>query len=224
MKSNRLPALACLGVVALSACTGPEPGSPAWVAELEQKRQETRADTARDDAARLPDWYLTPPTDQHAAYAPGTGVSGDLQLAIDKAVLTAKRQLADRINGKLSSKTKEFVAESGAEGDAILQAETERATINLITEANLAGYEVTRKEVISMGALFRAYVLLRYPLGGANRLLMDRVKHDDAVAGRLRASKAFLELEQDIREAGNAGGEPPPPVAAAGRPKVDISP
>jgi hypothetical protein len=199
------PAFAVLGVLTLAACSSPEPGTPAWTAHQEQKKQEARVEAVKSSVDDLPSWYTSPPNDEFSIYAAGAATSADLQFAEDKAILGAKRNLADRINSKLSSKMKEFVSESGAGENTQVQAESERVTSNLITEVNVAGYTVTQKKFVPSGQQYRAYVLLQYPLGGANRILVDQVNKNNVLQGKLRASKAFQELEQDIRDARKAG-------------------
>ena len=61
----------------------------------------------------IPDWYMNVPTDEEAIYSSGTARAPDMQLAVDIAIMKAKSVLADRINGKLYSMTKTFVAKIG---------------------------------------------------------------------------------------------------------------
>ncbi len=145
-----------------------------------------------------PYWYENPPNDEFSIYAASTATSTDLQFAEDKAVLGAKRSLADRINSKLSSKMKEFLSESRAGENTQVMAESERVTSNLITEVNLSDYAITEKKFVPAGQQYRAYVLLQYPLGNANRILVDQVNKSSLLQGKVRASKAFQELEKDI--------------------------
>jgi hypothetical protein len=201
---NRKLILTILGAVALSACSSPDPGSPGWLAQLAQKKEEARTTAVRDSVSELPSWYNTPPNDEFSVYAPGTSTSTDLQFALDKAILAAKRSVADRLNSKLSSKLKEYLSESGASESVLVISESERITSNLITEVNLTGYAVTERKIISAGNQYRAYVLVQYPLGSANRLLVDQVKKSKLLNGQLRASKAFQDLESDIRDARTA--------------------
>ena len=209
-----------LALTALAACAdSPPPGTSAYAAAQEERRHERQVDAVRDSMADIPDWYLAPPVDDNdAVYAPGTAISADLQLAVDKAVIGAKRALADRIGSRLSSKLKEFLSESGAAGDARVMAESERVTNNLITEVNLSGYSVAEKKVVPAGSQFRAYVLIRYPQGEADRRLLDQVRHDDLLDSKLRASKAFQELEHGIQ---SARPPAPPPPAPAAKPTDD---
>jgi hypothetical protein len=196
---------AVLGASFLAACASPQPGTPAWTAQQEQRKQEARAEAVKSTLDDLPSWYASPPVDEHSIYAPGTATSTDLQFAEDKAILGAKRALADRINGRLSAKLKEFISESGSGESPQLLTESERVTSNLITEVNVAGYTITEKKFIPMGQQYRAVVLLQYPLGSANRILVDQVNKNSILQGKVRASKAFQELEKDIQDARKAG-------------------
>ena len=198
---NRSALCAVLGALTLAACASPQPGSPAWTAQQEQKKQEVRAEAVKASVVDLPSWYASPPIDEFSIYATGNAASTDLQFAEDKAVLAAKRALADRINGKLSAKMKEFLSESGADENAQVAAESERVTSNLITEVNLAGYNITQKKFVPAGTQYRVYVLLQYPLGNANRILVDQINKNTLLQGKMKASKAFQELEQDIMDA-----------------------
>jgi hypothetical protein len=187
---------------ALAGCvTQPEPGTPAAIAMAEQQRREARESQVRAVVDEAPSWFANPPVDGNSLYAPGTATSGDMQLALDKATLSAKRSLADILNSSISSKMKEFVSESGAGEDPVVNTESERVTTNLITEANLAGYARPQTKVIPQGGQYRAFVLLQYPIGNANRVLMDRVKKERTLESRLRSSKAFQDLEKEIQEA-----------------------
>jgi hypothetical protein len=198
---NRSALIAILGSLTLVACTAPQAGTPEWTAQQDQKRQDARADAVKAAVDEMPSWVTNPPTDEFSIYAAGTATSADLQFAEDKAVLGAKRSLADRINSKLSSKMKEFLSESGTAENTQALAESERVTSNLITEVNLSGYNVTQKKFFPAGQQYRSYVLLQYPLGNANRILVDQVNKNSLLQGKVRASKAFQDLEKDIESA-----------------------
>ena len=208
----RIRILAALALT-LGACTPTaDPGTAAWTAQQEQMKQEARADQVKQAAADVPSWYMAPPADDAAIYAPGAATSGDLQLAFDKAVMGAKRSLADRINSRLSSKMKEFLSESGAAEDGKVVIESERVTSNLITEVNLSGYVIIQKKLVPSGTTYRAYVLVQYPLGSANRILVDQIHKNELLESKVRASKAFQDLEKDIQSARPAEPVAPPPA------------
>lgn len=188
----------------LAACSTPEPGSPAAAALAHHKQQEARADQVKDTVSDAPSWYLAPPKDDLSLYAAGTATSADLQMAVDKATLTGKRVVADRLKSLLSAKMKDFASESGAGEDARVLSEVERVTTNVVTEANMAGYQLAKTEVKPQGTQYRAYVLVQYPLGAANKVLVDQTRKNEVLDAKLRASKAFQDLEQDILAARQA--------------------
>ncbi len=195
-------ALLVLGTITLTAsflgaCATPKPGTP----EAEMAKQEARVEATEEAVDELPDWFLNPPSDEGSVYAAGTATSTDLQLAVDKGILNAKRTLADRINGLMSSKMKEFVSETGSGDDTEVISEVERVTTNLITEVNVAGYKRVESKIISQGKQYRSYVLLQYPSGAANKILVDQVKKNRVLDSKLRASKAFQDLEDEIKRA-----------------------
>lgn len=193
--------IAGFALLGLAACSTPQPGSPEAYAMAEKKAKDERVAAVKDAADDLPSWYLSPPMDANSLYSPGTAVSGDLQMAIDKATLNAKHELASRLNSTVSSKFKQFVGETGAAEDPVVMTETERVTQSTIAEVNVAGYNLKERKVQPQGTQYRAYVLVQYPLGAANRILVDQVKKSQVLESKLRASKAFQDLEAEIKAA-----------------------
>ena len=189
-----------LAGILITGCAA-QPGTPAAVYQEQKEKEEAKVEAVEETVDELPSWFLNLPKDEHSVYAAGTATSPDRQLAMDKGTLNAKRTLADRINGLLSSKMKEFVTEIGSGEDTEVVTEVERVTTNLITEVNVAGYSQVEAKVVPQGKQYRAYVLLQYPVGKANRILLEQVKKSKILQGRLRASKAFQELEDEIKRA-----------------------
>jgi hypothetical protein len=185
----------------VSGCETVTPGSPEAVYEQEQKKDKERLETTEQTVVELPAWFLKIPQEEHSVFAVGTATSADLQLAMDKSILNAKRTLADSIKGLLSSKMKQFIDESGAGEDSVLTNEASKVTTNLITEVNVAGYKRVDAKVLSQGKQYRVYILLQYPLGEANKGLVAQVKKNRVLEGKLRATKAFKDLEEEIKRA-----------------------
>ena len=58
--------------------------------------------------------------------------------------MNAKTTLADRINGRVRSQTKTFIAKIGSEEtDTSILSEVEKATKNIIADVDVAGYKVS---------------------------------------------------------------------------------
>jgi len=201
---------AALALVAACSST-PKPGTPEAAAYEHEQAVKVQQDEVKSVVSAAPDWYIKPPQDTAKIFAPGTATSGDLQLAMDESSMAAKRTLADSLKGLLSGKMKQFVSESGS-GDSVPTKEVESVTTDVITEVNVAGYHQVDAKVIPEGTQYRAYVLLEYPIAQANQALDNRVKQDPDLETKLRASKAFEDLERDIeksREENGTGSTPP---------------
>ncbi|SCA56862.1 conserved exported hypothetical protein [Candidatus Terasakiella magnetica] len=185
----------------LSACSTPEPGTPEAALWAHEQKMEAKAENVEDTIDELPSWYLNPPKDDISAYGVGTSTSSDIQLAVDKAMLNAKRSLADAMKGKISSKMKEFVTESGTDEDTQVISDVERVTSNLITEVDLSGFMREKVEVKPLGTQYRVYAMIRFPLGKANRVMVDKIKKNARLEAKIRSAKAFQDLEREIQEA-----------------------
>ena len=147
----------------------------------------------------IPDWYMNIPTDEEAIYSSGTAKAPDMQLAVDIAIMNAKTVLADRINGKLSSMTKTFVAKIGSSDlDTSVLSEIEKTSKNLIAEVDVAGYKVDKSDITQDGTQYRAYVLLEYSNEEAIKIMMNRMRKDRMVYSRLRSTEAWKELENQV--------------------------
>jgi len=152
----------------------------------------------------IPEWYMNMPTDEEAIYSSGTARAPDMQLAVDIAIMNAKTVLADRINGKLSSMTKTFVAKIGSSDlDTSVLSEIEKVSKNIIAEVDVAGYKVDKSDITQDGTQYRAYVLLEYSNEEAIKIMMNRMRKDRMVYSRLRSTEAWKELENQVDKSKN---------------------
>ena len=84
-----------------------------------------KAKAVQEQIEVMPDWFTKMPESDEAIYSTGTAATTDLQLSVDLAVLNAKTTLADRINGRLRSSMKTFIAKIGDEqvqGKSLMEA------------------------------------------------------------------------------------------------------
>jgi len=146
-----------------------------------------------------PKWYKKlPKNTKKNIYVRGTAVSKDMQLSMDKAVIAAKRTLAETLDSTISSKSKEFAKEISMDELGSLYSELEQVTINSIKEANIIGFKEYKSKTIAVGSTYRHYYVLEYPLGEANKILISQIKNNALLEGSLQASKAYKELEKEI--------------------------
>ena len=110
---------------------------------------------------KVPAWYMADIAESKACdkkrfgktknkeciYGVGTAVSPSLELAIDKAKMIAKAEMADIIQGEMNKKIKIFVSELGNTNQKTIVNDVESALVNQIKETPVRGYEVFAQEV-----------------------------------------------------------------------------
>ncbi|MCB1737789.1 MAG: hypothetical protein KDI42_06665 [Gammaproteobacteria bacterium] len=183
----------------LTACSGAKPGSAEYAAEVNQERYERHIDQAETALDEAPDWYLKPPTASSMLYASATATSEDLQMAQDKAILDAKRGIAEQIESRLSGKLRQYVLDhGGVDNHDSVQAEASKVMQNSFTDVDLAGFHVEESKLIQQGPGFRSYVLIGFPLGDANRLITAKLQRSQQQDTSVAATKAYADLQRDI--------------------------
>jgi len=182
-------------LIGLSACTNKDAPSLIDSAEIEYKTQKVVA-----GVSIVPEWFKEMPKHDRNIYSAGTATAPDIQLAIDVATLNAKTVLADRINGKLDSMTKLFVAKIGqSDIDTSVITEIETVTKNVIASVDVSGYTQVKLDVLPAGTQYRAFVLLEYSDVEAMKIMMNRLRKDRMIYSRIRSTKAWEELEREVQ-------------------------
>ena len=199
MRNNKMMiGLGLAAALLLTACAS-DPGSPEARYELYKERQEAKADAARDVVDNIPDWFIDPPQSDYAVYTVGSGVSPSMDMALTKASLSAKRQLADRTAGELSEVIREFATEVGSTDDPSVFEEMERATKNVIRNTPVYGYRITEKEIsVSPNGSFVAYVLLEYGDEEINKVLKRVLESQRMAEKDERKKELYDQLEKEV--------------------------
>ncbi len=108
-------------------------------------------DSNTDSKVEIPDWFGNVPQDSEVLYASKTATSRNLQMAIDKAVAHARAEIAQQIKVHIKDLDK--------------RNDEETASVTLL------GSKVIKQKVVKQGDLWRAYILVEYPIGKANQAL-----------------------------------------------------
>ena len=129
---------------------------------------------------QVPQWYVDAKIDKgfifnkdadKFVYAVGQGNSPDLQLAIEKAMMIAKAELADKLAGQMNKQSELYVTEIGSEGNKKVVSKIEETIVNVVRGTMIQGYESWEKSVYETPkGEYRVYVGLKIGVGEANRL------------------------------------------------------
>ena len=128
----------------------------------------------------VPQWYIDAQIDDGLIlnrdadkfiYAVGQGTSPDLQLALEKALMIAKANLADQLEGEMNKRTELYTTEIGTNSNKEIASKIESTIVNVIEKTMVQGYEQWEKAVYeTVDNQYRVYLGLKMGVGDANRL------------------------------------------------------
>ena len=124
---------------------------------------------------KVPEWFATEPAkDSKDIVVTATDTSREMQFAIDKAMMNARVELANRINIRVQSIVTETLNESGASKMKDVEREIERIS-KTVTDQSLSMYTRDKLFVVKEDDGFRAYVMLKIN-GDESRKLIDNTR------------------------------------------------
>ena len=145
-----------------------------------------------------PSWYTeAPKKDDKGIYSVGSEYSKDFQFSVDKAMLSAKRELASQFSSYTSAMMKDFAYESGMTGSDVARADLERTTKMVVSRVNLVGVQRVNMKTVHEENGYRTFVRLLYTEDASNRILLSEIRRNQALYAKFRASKSFQELERE---------------------------
>jgi hypothetical protein len=129
---------------------------------------------------KVPQWYVDATINEGVIlnrdantfiYSVGQGTSPDLQLALEKAMMIAKAELADKLQGQMNKRTDLYITEVGQDNSKQVVSKIEETVVNIVRETMIQGYEQWEKAVYeTANNHYRVYVGLKMGIGDANRL------------------------------------------------------
>ena len=152
---------------------------------------------------QVPQWYIDAKVEEGIifnrdadlyVYGVGQGSSPDLQLAIEKAMMIAKAELADKLHGEMNKRTDLYITEVGNEGSKQVASKIEEVIVNVVKQTKIQGYEMWEKAVYETpNGEYRVYVGLKMGVGDANKLAEYIAKHANHDVNVDELAKAAVE-------------------------------
>ena len=160
---------------------------------------------------KVPSWYMNDYSEKkecgttrfgknkskECIFGVGTSVSPDLELAIEKGMLIAKAEVADKVKGEMNKKAKIFTTELGKNVQKTVVTDVETTLVNIIKNTPVRGYEVWKQEVtLTQNGYYRAWIGIKLPMGEYNKMYNYSVETVvDAFKLKEIAQKAYDEVE-----------------------------
>ena len=167
----------------------------------------------------VPKWYVNDFSKKKACNTPrfgkdknkmcifgvSTAVSPDLQLAIEKGMMVAKSELADKVKGEMNKSSKIYITELGKNHNKTTVSEVESTIVNLIKNTPVRGYEIFAKDItMTKNGYYRVWIGLRLPMGEYNKMYNFTIAEAvDAYNVKSKAKVAFEKLEEKSNEDSN---------------------
>jgi hypothetical protein len=145
-----------------------------------------------------PAWYTKTPSGE-ALYAVASEYSKDMQFAVDKSMLSAKRELASNFSSYVTAMMKDYSMEVGELNSTVIR-EIDRTSKMIVARVNMIGVQRTNLAVVREDGGFRAFVRVRYSVDDTNRILLVEIKRNKQLLARVQASKSFKELEESVNQ------------------------
>jgi hypothetical protein len=147
----------------------------------------------------VPQWYVSPPTDDDRLVAVASATSLDLQTAVDKAKQDGRAEIARQVDVRITGMSKRFIEETGLNDDAELLGMFTQVSRSVVSDS-LTGSRISKQELGREADGYRAYVLMEMPIGEANARFVEKIRAQERLYTRFRASEAFEELDRMVQE------------------------
>ena len=120
-------------------------------------------------------------------------------MAVDKSMTGARAEIARQLELRISDLQKKFAEEVGQGENSTFLSQMTQATKTVVS-TTLTGSTLKEKKILKDGNLWRAYVLVQYPLGAANKSLVEQIKKNNELYTRFRSSQSFEELDKEVEK------------------------
>lgn len=156
--------------------------------------------TSQNNDRGEPAWFLdNRPMDPHHIFAAATATASRMQTASSKAATRARGDIAATMETRFQGLTKQFQEEVGEGQNAESLSQFTQAYKSVVNQT-INGAKVVEREIKREEGGYRAYVLMRMPMGEAQETLMQQIQMNRDAFSRFRASQAYEELEREVEE------------------------
>ena len=114
------------------------------------------------------------------------------------ATAAAAAEAAYYVEIYVQAMTKDFIGEAGVDNPEVVRL-TDQVT-KTVANTKFSGMHITNRQVVTLdNGRFQAFIQYAVPKEQINRDLMNRVRNEEALYNRFRASQAFDDLERAVQ-------------------------
>ena len=143
-----------------------------------------------------PSWYGAVGNDEYI-FTYGQAVRVSQQAAEASAYSVAMVEAANIIEAAVMAMISNFVSEAGYENPEVLQ--LTEVVARTVANQRFSGTHISERQTFVLdNGRFQHFVQVSVPRSEINRDMMSRIRNEEALYNRFRASQAFEELERVI--------------------------
>jgi len=177
--TRKLVLLSCLSLLAVFSCA----------------HKDAITNVPKIDA---PNWYTDPARDNDRLIGVATATSRDLQTAVDKAKQDGRVDIARQLDVRVAGLSKRFIEDTGLDQDAELLGMFTQVSKTVVSDS-LNGTRLAKQKLDREGGTYRAYVEMEMPIGEANARFLEKIRSQERLHTRVRASEAYEELDREVQ-------------------------
>jgi hypothetical protein len=182
------------GVFVLTGCAAtPAPGSPEQRIQEVAEERAAQAEIISKSVTEVPEWYDNPPTSGAALYSVGEATQRNLTLARRASLNQAKAALAERFASYIEGFDEQYMDSAGEEF---------KTGAKSAFSQKLVGFGVAKRKTVEINGMVQVYVLLEYPIGDANRLIVGEIKKSQNDLLQARKNEGFRMMEEMLESRG----------------------
>mgnify|MGYP006118105507 CR=1 FL=1 len=159
-------------------------------------------DASKKTIKSAPDWFLNPPLKAGFLTNSSSATSQDMQMALDKARTSAASTLAGLIESQWNGLVKRAQEETGlAESSQVIDhfSNTQEQIIsNRLKDIRVSQREILEEKTDDGRRIYRAYILVEYDEGAAQKRLLAKIKADEQLYTAMRATELYDEMETKV--------------------------
>ena len=134
----------------------------------------------QNTSENIPSWYLSEDEWDNIIVSVGTGVSSDLQMSYDKALLIAKKNLAGKIKSFIYNEI-ESINQENLLITTKKDLETFKQSTYQYISQEISGYKITNKKIVPLSNKFRTYIRISYESEYARQLIIKKAEENKLI-------------------------------------------